>query len=202
MCRQPFLAAAASRRTSAYSSPSTRSSGGRDPAASSSTSARRAARVSPARRSGRPPRRRTRRSPASRTQEPFAASRLREPHGATLAVVEDVRRLELLRRVTRSPEERLGIATAGRATHPLVDGGAVIDSNDEALTAVASGAVVRGTAWLWGTRSQVSSAGVASRQVVEIDQRALPVVGRGRVHGRKPHVAVARVGLPTTRRGL
>src|SRR5205807_972112 len=48
MCRQPLLAAA-SRRTSAYSSPSTRSSGGRDLAASSSTSARRAARVSPSR---------------------------------------------------------------------------------------------------------------------------------------------------------
>ena len=140
--------------------------------------------------------------PERDVEEPFAASRLREPHGATLAVVEDVRRLELLRTVTRSPEERLGIATAGRATHPLVDGGAVIDSNDEALTAVASGAVVRGTAWLWGTRSRVSSAGVASRQVVEIDQRALPVVGRGRVHGRKPHVAVARVGLPATHRGL
>ena len=97
-----------------------------------------------------------------------------------LQLWEDVRRLELLRTVTRSPEERLGIATAGRATHPLVDGGAVIDSNDEALTAVASGAVVRGTAWLWGTRSRVSSAGVASRQVVEIDQllfRLLDVVG-------------------------
>src|SRR5436309_1491520 len=58
--------------------------------------------------------------PEREVEEPFAASRLREPHGARLQLWEDVRRLELLRTVTRSPEERLGIATAGRATHPLV----------------------------------------------------------------------------------
>src|SRR5439155_21376815 len=96
MCRHPFLAVAASRRTSTYSSPSTRSSDGRHPGGEllAEREARRA-RLAPLDdpgvrlagiREGLP-------LPERDVGEPLAASRLREPGGSTLAVVEDVRSL-------------------------------------------------------------------------------------------------------------